>query len=584
MWYQNAVICYVHLADVNLSYINALASGHATTATGETQQGGDQVGYTRDQALLRALGPSRWFIRGWTLQELLAPSRLQFLDRNCKNIGALSDIDEVVSRITKIPLDALRKYTPLNRFSVAKRMSWAANRETTILEDRAYCLLGLFDINMPLLYGEGERSFVRLQKEIVRTSNDQSILVWGGSNLAFFYPRYSLFAPSPDLFQHCGRVANFDLGDPHTVFELTNNGLRISTPVLKTSRRRRASALLNCYDEQTPHKIFALPIMLHGNGEALFYGRDVSWCSLRNFERLQRSPRTLVFTERNSSPNESAASSNTRKVLLRFFDARLHNDTDCSFVLRRVCGRPAWDIESLTWNPHTLAAFLPALLTAGFEIDFNYIDCPCIRIVFSDLGGAEHSPLPSLNATIVEQDVAEQSKTLQQSCYEFETKAVPISPDEKGGGLRCEKSVPLNEQLEVRVVSKRLRGMKCIKVTLRDRPSTLRHTTEAVRRIWRSMREDQKSRRQGYTSQHPTVSTAVLEHFIEVGSYQEIAPDAIITRKQIRHHYYNKCARAAAGLAKASWVLLKGLYMVFMVLVVRRSMLPECSDDTSSSS
>ena len=369
MWYQNAVVCYVHLADVNLNYINALAARHADAATEATQEGYDAVRANRDQALISALGPSRWFTRGWTLQELLAPHRIQFLDRNWKYIGALADIDEVVSKITNIPLNALRKYTPLNQFSVAKRMSWAANRETTIVEDRAYCLLGLFDINMPLLYGEGERSFIRLQKEIVRTLNDQSILVWGGSHLAFFYPRYSLFAPSPDMFQHCGRVANFDRSDPHRVFELTNNGLRISTPVLKTSRRRRASALLNCYDERTPHRVFALPIMLHENGEALFYGRDGSWCSLRNFERLQRSSRTLIFTERNSSPNETAASSNTRKVLLRFYDARLHNDTDCGFVLRRVCGRPAWDVESLTWNPHTFAAFLPALLTAGFEID-----------------------------------------------------------------------------------------------------------------------------------------------------------------------------------------------------------------------
>jgi len=57
-------------------------------------------------------------------------------------------------------------------------MYWASKRETTRKEDEAYCLLGLFGVNMPLLYGEGSKAFFRLQQEIIKTADDQSILAW----------------------------------------------------------------------------------------------------------------------------------------------------------------------------------------------------------------------------------------------------------------------------------------------------------------------------------------------------------------------------------------------------------------------
>lgn len=104
---------------------------------------------------------SKWFTRGWTLQELLAPNDVVFFDRKWHEIGHAKDLSEEIHQATGIE----GRYLNFpDQASTAMKMSWAATRETTKGEDRAYSLLGLFDVNMPLLYGEGERkAFLRLQ-------------------------------------------------------------------------------------------------------------------------------------------------------------------------------------------------------------------------------------------------------------------------------------------------------------------------------------------------------------------------------------------------------------------------------------
>ncbi len=150
-WYERADVCYAYLADVPPDE-NPRKSGSA---------------FRR----------SRWFTRGWTLQELLAPNNLVFLSMDWARLGAKDELANLVSYITDISIHALVR-TQFGHFSVAQRLSWAARRETTRVEDRAYSLLGLFDINMPTLYGEGERAFQRLQEEILRRIPDPSILAW----------------------------------------------------------------------------------------------------------------------------------------------------------------------------------------------------------------------------------------------------------------------------------------------------------------------------------------------------------------------------------------------------------------------
>lgn len=115
---------------------------------------------------------------------------------------------EPLSEITGVSERVLRKAYRPEDVNVATRMTWAAKRETTRVEDMAYCLMGLFNVSMPLLYGEGERAFLRLQEHITHASTDHTIFAWnmllpnpGGSyETSLLYPR-GLFAHSPREFQ-----------------------------------------------------------------------------------------------------------------------------------------------------------------------------------------------------------------------------------------------------------------------------------------------------------------------------------------------------------------------------------------------
>ncbi len=152
-WYQDAAICYAHLADVSDD-----VSGDA----------------------LSAISGSRWFTRGWTLQELLAPRDIVFFSKNWQNLTTKLSSVELLSTITGIERGYLEG-DPIEDASAAKKMSWAATRQTTRVEDTAYCLLGIFDVNMPLIYGEGKKAFKRLQEEIMKANpEDHTLFAWGG--------------------------------------------------------------------------------------------------------------------------------------------------------------------------------------------------------------------------------------------------------------------------------------------------------------------------------------------------------------------------------------------------------------------
>lgn len=137
-WYRDAAKCYVYLSDVPTS-----------------------------DADLHTFCRSRWFTRGWTLQELLAPRSVEFFSQEGGLLGNKQSLEQQIQEVTSIPTLALQQSGRLFQFSVEERMSWAAKRETTIDEDQVYCLLGLFDVHLPLIYGEGkEHAFRRLRKEI----------------------------------------------------------------------------------------------------------------------------------------------------------------------------------------------------------------------------------------------------------------------------------------------------------------------------------------------------------------------------------------------------------------------------------
>jgi hypothetical protein len=162
-WYQDAQICYAYLEDVPPRYW--LRDGGLEGVDGNN--GIPWEWYFRS---------SRWFTRGWTLQELLAPIFVMFLDRGWAEIGSREEYADEIYKSTAVEAKFLWDF---RSSSVATRLSWAANHQTTREEDMAYSLLGLLEVNMPLIYGEGKRAFIRLQRELIENHNDETILAWG---------------------------------------------------------------------------------------------------------------------------------------------------------------------------------------------------------------------------------------------------------------------------------------------------------------------------------------------------------------------------------------------------------------------
>ncbi|KAH8598498.1 hypothetical protein B0O99DRAFT_489198, partial [Bisporella sp. PMI_857] len=109
---------------------------------------------------------SRWFTRDWTLQELIGPASVDFFSKEGRWLGDKKSLEQQVHEITGIAVEAFQGIRPLSQFSVDARMSWAENRNTARKEDKAYCLLGIFGIYMPLIYGEKDYAFTRLREEI----------------------------------------------------------------------------------------------------------------------------------------------------------------------------------------------------------------------------------------------------------------------------------------------------------------------------------------------------------------------------------------------------------------------------------
>ncbi|KAL5321110.1 hypothetical protein ACEPPN_011922 [Leptodophora sp. 'Broadleaf-Isolate-01'] len=139
-WYRNAAKCYVYLSDVSIYDFNQA-----------------------DRLRKSVFQQCRWFSRGWTLQELIAPTGVEFFSHEGEHLGDKKSLEKEIIESTEINVLALRGY-PLSNFTVADQMSWAAKRTTTREEDNAYCLLGIFGVYMPLIYGEGRRAFTGSSK------------------------------------------------------------------------------------------------------------------------------------------------------------------------------------------------------------------------------------------------------------------------------------------------------------------------------------------------------------------------------------------------------------------------------------
>ena len=284
-WYQEADICYTYLSDVS-----------------PAKDSKDSINWLEFEA-------SRWFTRGWTLQELLAPKEVIFYANDWTYIDKKSNLYGKISSVTGIDIRALRsrpshlppthldiEYRSIYDFSIAQRMSWASKRETTRLEDIAYCLMGIFNINMPLLYGEGTKAFSRLQNEILDKSEDDSIFV-------HCYPvgTKNLLADSPQGFEVGGSiVAHVQIHKNRMAapYYMTNRGLCIElylAPCIVEGKEYWMAGL-HCIDTSRPGPIRIFLEKLKGQedlyhkvnlGQALttFDENSPGWVELKNSER-----------------------------------------------------------------------------------------------------------------------------------------------------------------------------------------------------------------------------------------------------------------------------------------------------------
>jgi hypothetical protein len=204
-WYTSAGECYAYLPDVV----------HEDTSS-----------HSEKDFCNCGLSSSEWFTRGWTLQELIAPKTVRFYDSEWSFMGTKDDLASVIEEITSINAEYMKDY---NKASVAARMSWASGRRTSRSEDMAYCLLGLFNVNMPLLYGEGgAKAFLRLQLEILKSSDDESIFTWTSKDAAS-----GMLASSPSSFADCGDImVKFmkGYGEQRLPYTMTNKGLEYHLP------------------------------------------------------------------------------------------------------------------------------------------------------------------------------------------------------------------------------------------------------------------------------------------------------------------------------------------------------------------
>ncbi|RYP14268.1 hypothetical protein DL765_006497 [Monosporascus sp. GIB2] len=257
-WYERASVCYAYLSDV-----------------------------PDDNPRRHKFRTSRWFERGWTLQELLAPKHVRFYNSEWRYLGTKARLCSIVEKTTGVPRPFLQGIAELRTASVAQRMSWAAQRHTKREEDLAYCLLGIFDVSMGMRYGEGgDKAFFRLQEEIMKTTRDDSILAWGLGVKEPFTSNSAqvtvgrILAAAPSDFANSGQIVSRE-GSSTFLHSLDISGgrLRICLSLLTTSASN-AIGLLQCGPEHDTQQVVGIPLAKMTSGSSDEYVRPRGWHSV----------------------------------------------------------------------------------------------------------------------------------------------------------------------------------------------------------------------------------------------------------------------------------------------------------------
>ncbi|KAG2344411.1 hypothetical protein BDR05DRAFT_184388 [Suillus weaverae] len=201
LWDKKAQICYAYLDDVS-----------------------------RYDTLIAEFSNSQWFQKRMDSPGARCPQQCHIFSRDWEEIGSKSSFAPLIKQITGIDRSVLLTNYQ-EEVSGAKRMSWATRRRTTRVEDRAYSLLGLFGVHMPTIYGEGENAFVRLQIEIMKSFNDQSIFAWKSHQ----GDTSGLLASSPDDFAESRDVVRISSDSFRSIFPNST----VSTPFIRSDDVRR---------------------------------------------------------------------------------------------------------------------------------------------------------------------------------------------------------------------------------------------------------------------------------------------------------------------------------------------------------
>jgi hypothetical protein len=337
-WYLHSSICFAYLEDVPSEIDESTDS-----------EIGDDL-----------ISKSRWFTRGWTLQELVAPGNLIFYSKYWDNLGTRASHANLISNKTKIDETILSEsnsrslQSRIPGGSVASRMSWAAFRETTRPEDIAYCLLGIFDVNMPLLYGEGEKkAFHRLQEEILKNSDDQSLLAWTASwsDKDRTGSLRGPLAEHPIEFRDASHIVPLP-GVPDT-YSLTSSGLRIDlllVPSNYLSFQRGVWGVLRCHYENDFTGPLAIPLEPQPWKGNWVYARrragliTIDRSKLTNHDIFQNGP--FVLKNQAHPRNQTITiHRNPQRWNTDCGDLHLENwPTDCTLI--KAIPEERWDPES----------------------------------------------------------------------------------------------------------------------------------------------------------------------------------------------------------------------------------------------
>lgn len=262
------------------------------------------------------------------MQELIAPRHVRFYNCQWGLLGSKYTLNQPLSNITGVNEDVLENSITVPSYTIARRMSWAAHRVTSREEDRAYSLLGIFNVNIPLIYGEGHRAFVRLQEKIIETSTDHSVFAWEYAPDEIFPHDDLIFAKGPHQFSHAAKMIR-QRGELLAIdmpYRLTNRGLQFDgLSMFQTGDEW--FAVLNCRYEDNLKGPVALRLYReddHSRSLPALYHQDDYWPRIFPFATAY----SLVSVKRTMVIDQSRSLVATRTLnLLRFhpeFVAREH--------------------------------------------------------------------------------------------------------------------------------------------------------------------------------------------------------------------------------------------------------------------